>query len=63
MHQKETVLAPGQNIRYSGRDFPGYVRGQPYMVFIGYQNHRQARVNYNGKTTIVSRYDIMPLSC
>jgi hypothetical protein len=62
MYHKKIKLAASQNIRYSGRTFPGYTKSQPYMVFINYQGEHEAKVNYNGKITIVSKYDITPVA-
>jgi hypothetical protein len=49
-------LLPGQNLRYTGRGFAGYVKGQPYMVFIAPHSVHQILVNYNGADTIVDKY-------
>lgn len=62
MKQGKIQLTAGQNIRYSGRTFPGYTTRQPYMVFIAYHGEHQADVNYNGKVVTVSKYDITPIA-
>jgi len=35
---KFTKLSPGQNIRYVGKGFPGFIKGLPYMTFVSYHN-------------------------
>ncbi len=49
-------LSAGQNLRYTGRGFAGYVKGQPYMVFIAPHSVYQIRVNYNGADMVVDKY-------
>ena len=49
-------LLAGQNLRYTGRGFPGYVKGQPYMVFIAGHSNYQILVEYNGANIIVDKY-------
>lgn len=56
MNKKKFKLVPGQNLRYTGRFFPGYIKGQPYMVFIAMHSFRQVRVNYNGEEMVVDTY-------
>lgn len=62
MKQKEIKLIAGQNIRYTGWAFPGFIKDQPYMQFVAYHNEHEAKVNYNGNIIIVSKYDIAPIS-
>jgi len=57
MKKKTTILA-GQNVRYIGRGFPGYVKGQPYMIFIAYQGIYEVLVRYNNTDIKVSKSDI-----
>jgi hypothetical protein len=54
--RKNLELLPGQNLRYTGRFFPGFIREQPYMVFIGLHNVYQILVNYNGQEMVVDKY-------
>lgn len=56
MIRKNIKLSAGQNLRYTGKSFAGYVKGQPYMVFIAPHNVYQIVVNYNGATMIVDKY-------
>ncbi len=44
----------GQNIRYVGKSFPGFIRNQPYMTFLAYQNGPEIRATYNGTEVTVS---------
>lgn len=55
MKYKEIELSPGQNIRYVGKGFPGFVKGLPYMTFVSYYNCSQCLVNYNGIRLIVNK--------
>jgi hypothetical protein len=57
MKQKSTIL-PGQNIRYIGRGFRGYVKGQPYMIFIAYHGIYEVLVRYNNADIKISKSDI-----
>lgn len=52
---------PGQNLRYCGKGFAGFIKGQPYMVFIAYYREHDALVGYNGANVIVNRYHIDPV--
>ena len=56
MIRKNIRLLPGQNLRYTGRFFPGFVKEQPYMIFIAIHNVYQLRVSYNGTEIIVDKY-------
>ena len=56
MIRKNLQLTPGQNLRYTGRFFPGFVKEQPYMIFIANYSVYQIRVNYNGNEIIVDKY-------
>jgi hypothetical protein len=56
MVRKNLQLLPGQNLRYTGRFFPGFVKGQPYMIYIGIHSVYQIRVSYNGIEIIVDKY-------
>lgn len=51
----------GQNLRYIGRPFPGFVKGQPYMTFV--QTHEENRylVRYNEKNIVVHKFDTEPV--
>jgi len=56
MIRKNLQLLPGQNLRYTGRFFPGFVKEQPYMTFISNYSVYQIRVSYNGAEIIVDKY-------
>lgn len=56
MTSKNLQVLPGQNLRYTGRFFPGFVKGLPYMVFIGSHSIYQIRVTYNGLEIIVDKF-------
>lgn len=45
---KKKKMLPGQNIRYLGKGFPGFIQGQPYMSFLAYQDELQISAVYNG---------------
>lgn len=49
-------MLTGQNIRFVGKDFPGFVRGQRYMIFMAYQNELEILVKYNGTEVTVFEY-------
>jgi hypothetical protein len=55
MIAEEVKLQPGQNLRYAGKGFPGYVKGQPYMVFEGYLDSHKIVVRYNSAKVLVDR--------
>jgi hypothetical protein len=60
MTTENTKLTPGQNLRYSGKGFPGYVKGQPYMVFESYLNDQKIVVRYNDARILVNkRYTLL----
>jgi len=56
MIRKNLKLSAGQNLRYTGRGFAGYVKGQPYMVYIAPHSVYQILVNYNGTDMIIDKY-------
>lgn len=56
MMRKKNQLLPGQNLRYTGRFFPGFIKEQPYMVFVAAHSVFQYRVNYNGLELVVEKY-------
>ncbi len=51
----DVELQPGQNLRYHGKGFPGYVKGQPYMVFESYLNTYKIAVRYNNAKVMVDK--------
>jgi len=56
----EKELSPGQNLRYSGKGFPGYIEGQPYMVFERYADREKIIVRYNDTKVVVNkRYTLL----
>jgi len=55
MIAEEVLLTPGQNLRYSGKGFPGYIKGQPYMVFESYSDGNKIIVRYNNTKVLVDR--------
>jgi len=52
--QKEIKLLAGQNLRYTGRAFPGFIKELPYMTFIAYHNASQCVVDYNKARVIIN---------
>jgi hypothetical protein len=60
MTHKEIKLISGQNLRYLGKGFPGYVNGLPYMTFISHHNATQYLVNYSGIPIIVNKRFAIP---
>ncbi len=48
-------LSPGQNLRYIGKGFTGYVEGQPYMVFEGYAAGGKIMVRYNNASILINK--------
>ena len=52
---KEKELVEGQTLRYTGKGFPGFVEGLPYMTFIAQHNTYQYLVNYNESRIIVNK--------
>lgn len=57
MTTDKSKLRPGQNLRYLGKGFPGYIKGQPYMVFEGHLNNQKIIVSYNnGRVLVNKRY-------
>lgn len=56
MIRKKSPLLPGQNLRYTGRFFPGFIKEQPYMVFVATHSVYQYLVNYNGLEIVVEKY-------
>jgi len=58
MIRKNKQLASGQNLRYTGKGFSGYVKGQPYMIFMAAHSIYQILVNYNGVDMVVDKYFI-----
>jgi hypothetical protein len=61
MMRKNMQLLAGQNLRYTGKGFSGYVKGQPYMVFIASHNIYQILVSYNGINMVVDKYHTDPV--
>jgi hypothetical protein len=57
MINKEIELKAGQNLRYHGKGFKGYIKGLPYMIFVAYHGITKVRVKYNNTNVIVSRAD------
>ncbi|WP_207532639.1 hypothetical protein [Desertivirga arenae] len=56
MIKAEKKLIPGQNLRYVGKGFPGFKKGQPYMIFVEYKGIHQVLVKYNDLNVIVNKY-------
>lgn len=52
---------PGQNLRYCGKGFAGFIKNQPYMVFISYYREHDALVIYNGINLVINRYHVNPV--
>jgi len=55
MLYNEIKLSTGQNLRYVGKGFPGFVKGQPYMTFISHHNAYQYLAKYNDVSIIVNK--------
>ena len=49
-------MIAGQSIRFVGKEFPGFIRGQRYMVFLSYVNNLEIKANYNGAEVTVFEY-------
>lgn len=59
---KRTIkLIKGQNLRYIGRPFPGYIADANYMTFIEDHNVFEIKVLYNNTEMIINRFDIKPI--
>ncbi len=56
--KKDIKFLPGQSVRYVGKGFPGYIKGQPYMEFIAHTGVHQVLVKYNSTTVEVSKYHL-----
>jgi len=52
---KELQLSAGQNLRYTGKGFPGFVKGSPYMTFVSHHNASQYLVSYNEVHVVINR--------
>jgi hypothetical protein len=61
MITQEMKLTPGQNLRYSGKGFPGYIEGQPYMVFERYADSQKIIVRYNATRVAVNKRHALPV--
>ncbi|WP_207532457.1 hypothetical protein [Desertivirga arenae] len=61
MIKREKKLVPGQNLRYSGKGFPGFKKEQPYMVFVDYKGVHQLVVTYNDMEVVVNKYHTEPI--
>jgi len=55
MIYKEIKLLAGQNLRYIGKGFPGFVKGSPYMTFVAHHNSSQCIVNYNDIHVVINK--------
>jgi hypothetical protein len=53
---KKKKMIAGQSIRFVGKEFPGFIRGQRYMVFLSYVNNLEIKANYNGAEVTVFEY-------
>ncbi|MBC8052634.1 MAG: hypothetical protein H7Y13_06180 [Sphingobacteriaceae bacterium] len=53
---KKKKLTAGQDIRFIGKGFPGFVKGQRYMVFLSYQNNLEILAKYNNTEVTVFEY-------
>lgn len=62
MIYKEIKLEAGQNLRYTGKGFPGFVKGLPYMRFMKHHNSSQYLVNYNEILLIVNSRHAIAIS-
>lgn len=62
MLYKEVKLIAGQNLRYTGKGFPGFVNGLPYMTFVTHHNSTQYLVSYNNIRLIVNKRYLIAIS-
>jgi hypothetical protein len=51
-------MVKGQNLRYIGRPFPGYLPDSPYMTFINDHSVYEITVLYNNNEMIVNRFSV-----
>ena len=58
---KEKELVAGQTLRYTGKGFPGFVKGLPYMTFIANHNTYQYLVTYNESRIVVNKRYAIPI--
>ena len=58
---KEKELVAGQTLRYTGKGFPGFVKGLPYMTFISHHNSYQYLASYNNVPVIVNKRYAIPV--
>lgn len=59
---KRTIkLVKGQNLRYIGRPFPGYIAETNYMTFLNDHSVFEINVLYNNKEMIINRFDTKPI--
>ncbi len=58
---KKRKLLAGENIRYVGKPFPGFINGQRYMTFLSYKSNLEIIVKYNGSEIIVFEYLTEPI--
>ena len=56
MNLRRKKLVLGQNLRYVGKAFPGFVNGQRYMTFLSYQTNLEILVKYNGSEITIFEY-------
>ncbi len=56
-------LLAGQSLRFIGRAFKGFVKEQPYMVFVARLSANQILVTYKGEKLSVSRLDVQAVRC
>lgn len=54
MIKNKLKFSAGQNVRYTGKGFTGFIKKQPYMLFIAYYHDNEAMVKYNGANVIVN---------
>jgi hypothetical protein len=55
IYKEIKLLLAGQNLRYVGKGFPGFIKGLPYMTFISHHNAYQYLAIYNERRIIVNK--------
>jgi hypothetical protein len=56
MNLRRRKLVAGQNLRYVGKAFPGFVTGQRYMTFLSYHTNLEIVVKYNDTEITIFEY-------
>jgi hypothetical protein len=51
-------MVKGQNLRYIGRPFPGYIADTNYMTFLSDHSVFEIKVLYNNTEMIINKFDV-----